>query len=186
MTEQDINKHNSELLLKIDNAEETGGVRDKVEQTLLSLSVYMPAIIHKDVFRTEAEQLHKYNSGVSQVKWGFHCFTRKGQPTSLAADIISADYNYFDDKQFVILDTDQIFWMLLGQYAMENSLRWGGFWGLEKNEVGFIQRIFESDDFGQIESYAYLVNQGKKRLGWDVAHVETSRLSVVEAYKLKS
>ena len=148
MTELERIQRNRDNLVKIDEHPDTGNVRSKIEQTLLTLSVYMPAIIHKDVFRTEAEQLKKYYDGVSQVKYGFHCFTRAGSPASLAADIVSSDYNYFDDKQFVLTDTDEIFWLLLGSIAVENGLSWGGFFGLEKGEVGILKRNLRNPAYG--------------------------------------
>lgn len=185
MTEQERLEHNKTMLLKIDEHESTGFVRSKVENILLSLSVYMPAIIHRDVSRSEAEQLKKYMSGVSQVRWGFHCFTREGKAASLAADIVSADYNYFDDKQFIFTDADEMFWLLLGSFAMENGLNWGGFFGLEKGEVGIIKRMFEANSYNQLENYAYEVRNKRKRLGWDVAHVECSKLSIPEAYRIR-
>lgn len=186
MTEAERLTHNQTMLLRLDEHESTGLFRSKVEQLLSSLSVYMPAIIHKDVFRSEAEQLQKYLKGVSQVKWGFHCFTRDGKMASLAADIVSADYNYFDDKQFILTDSDEIFWLLLGSFALDNGLSWGGFFGLEKGEIGVIRRMFESNSFQQIENFAFEVKNGRKRLGWDVAHVQVSNLTIEQAYTIKS
>ena len=186
MTEEETRNHNADYLLKIDEHAETGNVRGKVGKVLERLSVYMPAIIHRDVFRSEVEQLKKYNLGYSFVTWGFHCFTRDGKPASLAADIVSAEYAYFDDKQFIASEANEYFWLLLGSFALENGLNWGGFWGLEKGEQGEIRRVLESNKFSHMEDYAYLVNQRKKRLGLDVAHIECSTLTLNQAYKLRS
>jgi hypothetical protein len=186
MTEAERQTHNESMLARIDEHESTGNVRSKVKQIVAQLSVYMPAIIHRDVFRSEAEQLQKYMRGVSKVKWGYHCFTRDGKMASLAADIVSADYNYFDDKQFILTDSDEIFWLLLGSFALENGLGWGGFFGLEKGEIGELKRLFESNNFEAIERHADLVKRRIKRLGWDVAHVQCKDLTIEQAYISRS
>lgn len=186
MKQEEVPAWNAQQLLKIDNDDSTGNVRDKVEFILMKQSVYYPAIIHRDVFRTPAEQLRKYLDKVSKVKWGYHCFERNGFPASLAADIVSSDFDYFQDKKFIMENTDEIFWLLLGSLAREVGLYWGGYFNLTDEEEKEYYRIFDSNKFELLEDMANKVAKNQKRMGFDPAHVETMKVSIGEAYSMRS
>lgn len=186
MKSEEVPDWNRQQLLKIDNDESTGSVRDKVELILLKQSVYYPAIIHRDVFRTPAEQLRKYLDKVSEVKWGYHCFERNGFAASLAADIVSAEFDYFQDKKYATENTDEIFWLLLGSLAREVGLYWGGYFNLTDEEEKEYYRIFDSNKFELLEDMANKVAKKQKRMGFDPAHVETMKVSIDQAYTMRS
>lgn len=186
MKKEEIAPWNEKQLLLIDESNDTGNVRTKVNKIITQLSVYYPSIIHRDVFRSPKEQEQKFKDGNSSVKWGFHCFTRNGQPASLAADIVSSDHNYWDDKKFIAENTDEIYWLLLGSFAREFGLYWGGYFGLNPVEEKELNAIFDTNKFELIEEYANQVISKQKRIGWDPAHVQTKLLSIDQAYKIKS
>jgi hypothetical protein len=119
-----------------------------------------------------------FNKGVSQVRWGFHCATGKnGEPQSLAADIVHAKFGWFADKQFVMKDTDEEFWVKLGHHAQRNDLNWGGYW-------------FNFDPYGEKKSRlsSEVFNKvwyNGQEFGFDPAHVETSFVSIKQAMEGK-
>ncbi|HKS27092.1 MAG TPA: hypothetical protein VJS44_04705 [Pyrinomonadaceae bacterium] len=122
-------------------------------------------LLAKDVWRSPQRQLELFQQGRSQVRWGFHCAKRSDKPASLAADIVDADLQWSAVREF---------WIALGQAAKRYGLNWGGYFGLTKT-----QRTALSTYLDQPRGI-------KMPFGWDVAHVETSALTLKEARNLYS
>jgi hypothetical protein len=145
-------------------------IRENIKQTLIDmyLAGHRP-LIHQDVYRTPAEQLDKFNRGVSTLKWGFHCATNPdGTPGSLAADIVDANHGWFAEKEYYLSNIDEKFWVCLGRCALKNNLGWGGFFGIS-DETKIRQELSENTAYNG------------QQFGWDVAHVQTNNVSVIEA-----
>jgi hypothetical protein len=86
---------------------------------------------------------------------------RNGKPASLAADIIDADHGW---------NVPRSFWLILGSSALAHGLSWGGLWGLSaKLKNGTLSSINANDWDANV------------KLGWDLAHVETSTVSIQDA-----
>lgn len=145
-----------------------------------------PAMIATEVWRSPELQLEKFNTGRSQLRWGFHCAKVKGEPASLAADIVHESAGWFADKEYAISVTDEMFWLRLGQQARKNRLRWGGFFGLTQVEINNLAVMFDIDNPTTFQYMAQEINAKRKRLGWDPAHVETSDYLVSQAERLFS
>lgn len=81
-------------------------------------------------WRDPAEQAQKYKQGLSKVRWGFHCFTRSGKPSALAADIVDSRYLWG-------IPQSHEFWRDLGSSAKAHGLGWGGDW--KWRDVGHVE-----------------------------------------------
>lgn len=159
MTEAERTKQNTERLLLLDDT-----IRIPVANVLQELEIrgFKPKI-DKDVHRTPARQLELFKQGRTKVRWGFHNATTKdGKPGSLAADIVDASLAW---------NAPRSFWLALGAAAKKYGLNWGGYFGLSIAQKAAVDKAL--DVVGGIN--------GKLQLGWDVAHVETTRVSIAEA-----
>lgn len=138
-------------------------IRDKVAAVIKDLEGHgLEPLIAASVFRKPEEQLKLYNAGRSQVKWGFHCaMTKDGKPGSLAADIVDAKLGWNAPGKF---------WLMLGSSAMAHGLGWGGLWGLPDTLRKGILKIIEDKDWNR-----------PVKFGWDVAHIETTAVTVAQA-----
>lgn len=173
MTREELIRINAERLEKIDI-----DMRPRVELVLRWMYEQgQPAVIHPHVWRSPELQLEKFKAGYSKVQWGFHCATREGKPASLAADIIHADDGYMDRHEKYKRGTaDELFWLHVGHAARKFGLRWGGYWGLSKDKIDILtSRVMSLDVTGLDHATDF---------GWDVAHVETNKLTWVEAFDL--
>lgn len=168
MNETDRKAKNAARLKLIDPT-----IRKQVAAVLATMEYYgHEPIIHGDVWRSPAKQLELYRRGVSWVRWGFHCAERNSKPASLAADIIDADVGWNATIEF---------WLTLGYAARAQGLGWGGYWKLTKAERARLDVLGKEvtkggRDIGSRESV---------KLGIDVAHVETARVTVAQAKKGK-
>jgi hypothetical protein len=174
--------HNEVQLAKIDKS-----IRRQVQSVLATLEFYGHSpIIHASVWRSEAEQLAMVRRGVSKAKWGPHCASvdadgnplargskAKPYPGSLAADIVCAEKGWGATREF---------WLTLGYAAKAQGLNWGGYW--------FTSRVSptQRDRFKKrlVELFEYIASKRpipdeKIFFGWDVAHVETARVTYAEA-----
>lgn len=138
-------------------------IRTKVKAVLMDMQGHqLRPVLASSTFRSPAEQLKLYNTGRSKVKWGFHCaVSPTGKPESLAADIIDADLGW---------NASQRFWLMLGSSAMAHGMTWGGLWGLP-----------DSIERGLLKAISDKVWDKPVKLGWDVAHIETKRVTIAEA-----
>jgi hypothetical protein len=149
---------NAEMLLLVDKS-----IRAQVKAVLTDLeALKLRPLIASEVWRDPALQLKKFQEGTSKLKWGFHCATTPdGKPASLAADIVDANKLWGASRDF---------WLKLGSCALAHNLGWGGLWGLPA-----------SVRTGLREALAKKHWNANVKLGWDVAHVETTRVTVAEA-----
>lgn len=143
-------------------------IRTQVRHVLGTLEYYgFKPLISSEVFRTPAEQLRLYRLGRSKVKWGFHCATTPdGKPGSLAADIIDAYKGW---------DASYKFWLTLGYAAKAQGLNWGGYFGLNSRQHGLLASYLPGIKTGVFP------DANNIRFGWDVAHIETARVTIAEA-----
>lgn len=150
--------YNNERLLLIDKS-----VRAKIAAVIKDMEGHgLKPLIAKEVWRNPKEQLALYKAGRSKVSWGFHCAcTPDGKPASLAADIIDADLAWNASRKF---------WLMLGSSAMAHGLGWGGMWGLPKSLKTGLLKVIECKDWDCAVKF-----------GWDVAHIETTNVTVKEA-----
>lgn len=119
-------------------------------------------LLASSTFRSPAEQMQLYKAGRSQVKRGFHCATnRDGTAGSLAADIVDADLSWNASGKF---------WLMLGSSAMAHGLAWGGLWGLPQSLRDGLLNIITDKEWNR-----------PVKLGWDVAHIETSAVTIAQA-----
>jgi len=149
---------NAERLLLVDTS-----IRPAVRAVLSDLeTMKMRPLIASEVWRSPAVQLQKYREGTSKLTWGFHCATTPaGKPASLAADIVDANKAW---------GASQEFWLKLGSRAHARGLGWGGLWGLPANVRAGLVAALEQKNW-----------KAHVKLGWDVAHVETARVTVTQA-----
>ncbi len=138
-------------------------IRANVVAVLRDLETHgLKPLIHADVWRSPAKQEELQRAGTSKVKWGFHCATRPdGSPGSLAADIIDANKAWEATIEF---------WLKLGASALAQKLGWGGLWGLPVNLKDGLLEVIRRKAWNE-----------KPKLGWDVAHIETARVTIAEA-----
>jgi hypothetical protein len=146
------------MLLRIDKT-----IRPAVDAVVRDLERQgQRPLIDAGVWRSPADQLDKFKHGFSKVKWGYHCATTKdGKPDSLAADIVDANRMWNASREF---------WLRLGASALEHKLGWGGYFGLPKAMKESLRAELERRHF-----------DSPAKLGWDVAHVETTRVTIAEA-----
>ncbi len=115
---------------------------------------WMP-LIDAQVHRTKEEQARLVRNGVSKVSFSFHNASgKRGEPQSLAVDIIDARWGW---------DSPRKFWLMLGSSYTQHGLNWGGFFGLKGRTQALRDRL-------KIRDY----HAPGIALGWDVAHGEWS------------
>jgi hypothetical protein len=158
MNEERRKKQNHDMLAKVDKT-----IRPAVAAVLADLEKQgQRPLIDVGVWRSPQEQLEKFKQGFSKVRWGFHCATTKdGKPDSLAADIVDANKMWNASREF---------WLRLGASAIAHNLGWGGFFGLPKKMKEALRAELKHKKF-----------HSPAKLGWDVAHVETTRVTIAEA-----
>jgi hypothetical protein len=161
MTEETRKDQNARRLLLIDPS-----IRVEVARCLATLAHYgHRPLIHAEVWRPAWLQAKKKAQGFSSVSWGFHCATLPdGKPGSLAADIVDCEKFW---------EADRLFWLTLGYAARANKLGWGGLWGLKANARN---KLVQATKF--VPSAPVLKGLS---FGYDVAHVETARVSISQA-----
>jgi hypothetical protein len=158
MNERARKDQNRQMLRKVDRS-----IRRAVAAVVADLESHgQRPLIDRAVWRSPEEQKELFDRGLSQVEWGFHCATTpQGRPGSLAADIVDANRFWGASRQF---------WLRLGSSALEHDLGWGGFWGLPQNLRRGLRTALENNRW-----------RTRVRLGWDVAHVETTRVTIAQA-----
>jgi hypothetical protein len=120
----------------------------------------------QDGWRSEMDQLKAFNSGHSQLKYGFHNVTGEGgRKESLAVDIVDDD---IINKKKTTYEYAE-FLLRLTAASQKRGLITGIEWGLE-NFPGAIQAI------------AFAITNGDwkaplKHFGWDPGHVQPRGLS---------
>lgn len=154
-------------------------IRKQVANVIATLEFYAEytghlPLIGAEVFRTPAKQRELKRRGVSKVSWGYHCATigEDGKtPGSLAADIVDSEkgWNGVSAK----------FWLCIAYAARAQGLNWGGYFGVNAKQRA---RLIELMEYVPLKKE--LPNE-KIPFGWDVAHVETARVSIAEARKGK-
>ena len=158
MNEARRKQQNKDMLLRIDKT-----IRPAVAAVIADLERQgQRPLIDRGVWRSPAEQLEKFKHGFSKVKWGYRCATTKdGKPDSLAADIVDANKMWNASREF---------WLRLGASALKHKLGWGGYFGLPKAMKESLGAELARKKF-----------DSPAKLGWDVAHVETTRVTIAEA-----
>jgi hypothetical protein len=158
MNEERRKKQNRDMVPKVDKT-----IRPAVAAVLPDLENQgQRRVIDVGVWRSPAEQLEKFKHGFSKVKYGYHCATTKdGKPDSLAADIVDANKFWNASREF---------WLRLGASALAHNLGRGGFFGLPKNMKDTLRAELKHKNFNS-----------PAKLGWDAAHVETTRVTIAEA-----
>jgi hypothetical protein len=158
MNEEQRKKQNRSMLLRVDRS-----IRGAVAAVLADLEAQgQRPVIHTEVWRSPKEQEEKFRKGLSKLRWGFHCATTPaGKPGSLAADIVDANKAWNASRQF---------WLRLGASAQAHGLGWGGNFGLPANMKTGLRAALKQKNW-----------RTPIKLGWDVAHVETARVTVAEA-----
>ena len=138
-------------------------IRSKVAEVLQELEeLGERPLIHHELFRTQEEQIAIFHRGDSQVTWSYHCATDKdGNPATLAADIVDANYDEGASHQF---------WMKLGHCAMKRDLEWGGLWGLPQDQRQNIRDLTADCKW-----------DADVELGWDKPHIQTTEVTLAEA-----
>jgi hypothetical protein len=158
MNEEARKKQNRDMLLKVDKT-----IRGAVSAVLADLEKQgQRPLIHTDVWRSPKVQEEKFKQGFSKLRWGFHCATTPdGKPDSLAADIIDANKAWNASHEF---------WLRLGASAIAHDLGWGGFFGLPASMKAGLRSELQHKNF-----------KSPAKLGWDVAHCETTRVTIAAA-----
>ncbi|RYX80780.1 hypothetical protein EON83_27095 [bacterium] len=124
---------------------------------------YKP-IIDNAVWRSKAEQYALYKKGYSKVTFSFHnASTPSGQADSLAADITDQRYGWtgLAPKRF---------WMVQARSARVHGLYSGAHFGLSSENKRKLDAALDARNF------AY-----SGPLGWDVAHVEPTGITLGQA-----
>lgn len=161
MNEAARKKANQERLRLIDET-----IRPNVRAVLRDLERQgLRPAIDADVWRSPEKQLELHKKGVTKVKWGFHCATRDGKPGSLAADIVDAERAWNVDTEW---------WLRLGGSAVRRGLGWGGFFGVPAHLRRSLESALKRRDWDTA-----------LKIGWDPAHVETTRVTIAEARRGK-
>ena len=158
MNEEARKKQNREMLSRVDKS-----IRGAVSAVLKDLEKQgQRPLIDKGVWRSPKEQEEKFKKGFSKVRWGFHCATTPaGKPDSLAADIVDANKFWNASREF---------WLRLGASAIAHDLGWGGFFGLPSRMKAGLRAELLHKNF-----------KSPAKLGWDTAHIETTRVTIAQA-----
>jgi hypothetical protein len=126
---------------------------------------YKP-LIDVGVWRSPAEQAAKVRAGYSKTQFSFHTATTpKGKPDSLAADITDTRWGWS-------ASAPDAYWLKLASAARSHDLDTGILWGLSAT-----RRKIINDAIGK-RNWKY-----SGPLGWDVAHVEQTQVTVGQARK---
>ena len=105
--------------------------------------------------RTVEEQRQKVAQGYSKTMRSKHLPGWDG--LSRAADIVDLHRGW---------DCERVVWLMVGRLALTKGLKWGGLWGLPKNQRKKLQS-FLTDMDAPFNPYNW-----KGQIGWDPAHVE--------------
>ena len=158
MIEQQRQKRNQERLLELYPA-----FHKRLTKVITELEAMDVRPRIQDAYRSPADQMIAYNSGHSQLKFGFHNVTGKnGQKESLAVDML-------DDDNPMSLSISYL--LKLAWASEKNGLKTGIRFGI-KSQV-LIDGINAA-----IAAKNWSANV---KVGWDPSHVEPTGISVSEA-----
>ena len=117
----------------------------------------------QDAHRTIEDQLKAFNTGRSDVKFGFHNVTgADGTPESLAVDLLDDDHPMTPPRKYVIT---------LASVAQKQGLNTGIFFRLKTTaERAALQTAIDNLDFDL-----------GIRIGFDPTHLEPTGLTIAEA-----
>ena len=118
--------------------------------------------IDGQVWRSPAQQAELKRKGFSKVSFSFHtCCTSKGEPDSLAADIVCAKTGW---------DAPKSFWLMLAASARAHGCETGIEWGLNKVQRALIETVLGQRNWS-----------AKYVIGWDAAHVQPKGITLAQA-----
>jgi hypothetical protein len=139
-------------------------LRLKVAAVLTDLESHADCpLIDAGVWRSPAEQLQKFNAGLSKVKWSFHnANNTQGKPDSLAADITDSRWGW---------DSPLAFWLRLAASAQAHAMESGIFWGLTSAQRAAISAAISTRNW----------TPGNISRGWDPAHIQVRGISLIRA-----
>jgi len=116
----------------------------------------------QEAYRPPLEQLRAFQSGRSQVKFGFHNVTgAQGEKEALAVDLLDDD---------APLSPATTYLLRLAAEAREQGLRTGLPWGLSARQRLSVERAVAERNFA-----------APIRPGWDPTHVEPLGITAAEA-----
>lgn len=117
---------------------------------------WQPVIPRGSAYRSPLEQARKVALGYSKTLRSAHNCRENGQPASRAVDMVPARYGW---------NAPRSYWLLLGELAVKQGLKWGGFFGLSQRERERLRAVLTLDEREQ-------AGVGQVPLGWDLAHIE--------------
>ena len=167
MNETQRKKRNDEKL-----AELFPSFRDKISAIVSELESlgFRPRI--QDAWRSEADQLKAFNSGHSQLKYGFHNVTgANGTKEALAVDLVDDDIINHKKTKYGYVE----FLLRLEAATRRQGLMTGIGFGLEKFK-GAIELINTA-----IENGDWLASI--KHVGWDPGHIQPPNMTAQDAKK---
>jgi len=157
MKEEDRKKRNETLLLELHPT-----FRGRIEQVIASLESagLRPRI--QDAWRSPAKQKKAFESGHSQLLFGFHNVTSmEGTPDSLAVDLVDDNSPLKPGRQYLLQ---------LAAAAEAAGLATGIRWGLPEGLSAGIDAAIAAQDWN-----------ANIKIGWDPAHVQPIDLTVEQA-----
>jgi hypothetical protein len=119
-------------------------------------------IIDAQVYRTPQQQARLKAEKKSTVSYSFHTVTGpKGQPESLAADIVDVRYQW---------NAPSAYWLQLASSAEAHGMTTGIRWGLSTPKRSIINALIRAKNWS-----------AKYAMGWDAAHVEVKGITLAQA-----
>jgi hypothetical protein len=157
MEEETRKKNNDTKLLELHPT-----FRDRITRVIANLESQGIRLRIYEAWRSREEQLKKFNSGVSHVKFGFHNITAAdGKPDALAVDLIDDDSPVKSSISYLLH---------LAAAAEAEGLITGIRWGLPKVLSGGIDVAIATQDWN-----------AKIKTGWDTNHVEPAGITIAQA-----
>jgi hypothetical protein len=125
---------------------------------------YRPRI--QDAWRSPEKQLAAYRTGRSKLRYSFHNVTNwEGKPEALAVDLLEDDYPLNPRKEYLLH---------LAAEAKARGLTTGIRWGLPHERKLAVDQAIARGKW-----------QAVVKVGWDPCHVETTSITVGDAWRGK-
>ena len=116
----------------------------------------------QDAWRSPEDQLKAFNSGHSQLKFGFHNVTSaSGKPESLAVDLLDDSSPLKPSTKYVVR---------LAAASQKHGLHTGAFFGLPAHLRKALQEAIDTKNF-----------DAPLKIGWDPCHVQVTGITPAEA-----
>lgn len=157
MDEEKRKKRNETLLLQLHPT-----FRARVERVIASLESrgLRPRI--QEAWRSPENQKKAFESGHSQLLFGFHNVTTvEGDPDALAVDLVDDNSPLKPGKPYLLQ---------LAAEAEAAGVMTGIRWGLTEGLIGGVDAAIAAQDW-----------KAKVKIGWDPTHVQPSDITVAQA-----